>query len=49
VMIILCDSEAQPRRPLAHDSAFLNAPANVAAISTGTRRPICTWELTVRA
>ena len=50
IMIILWDSEPQARRALAdYGSAFLKALANVAAISTGTRRPISVWEVNARA
>jgi hypothetical protein len=50
MMIVLWDSEAQARRALAeYGSAFLKALAGVAAISTGTRRPISVWEVNARA
>jgi hypothetical protein len=50
MMIVLWDTEAQARRALAdYGSVFLKALANVAAISTGTRRPISVWEVNVRA
>ena len=50
MMIILWDSEPQARRALAeYGSAFLKALASVAAISTGTRRPISVWEVNARA
>jgi hypothetical protein len=50
LMIILWDTEAQARRALAeYGGAFLKALANVAAISTGTRRPISVWEVNARA
>jgi len=50
MMIILWESEAQARRALAeYGGAFLKALANVAAISTGTRRPISVWEVNARA
>ena len=46
MMIILWQTEAQACRPLAeYGQAFLKALANVAAISTGTRRPISVWEI----
>jgi hypothetical protein len=46
LMIILWESDAQARRALAdYGSAFLKTLANVAAISTGTRRPISVWEV----
>ena len=49
MMIVLWDSEAQARRPLAdYGSAFLKALAGVAAISTGTRRPISVWQVNAR-
>ena len=49
LMIILWDDEAQATRPLSdYGSAFLKALANVAAISTGTRRPISVWEVNAR-
>ncbi len=49
-MIVLWDTEAQARRPLAeYGSAFLKALASVAAISTGTRNPISVWEVNARA
>jgi hypothetical protein len=50
MMIVLWDSEAQARRALAeYGSAFLKALAGIAAISTGTRRPISVWEVNARA
>ena len=50
LMIILWDSEPQARRPLSeYGNAFLQALAAVAAISTGTRRPISTWAVNARA
>src|SRR3954449_6599601 len=49
-MIVLWETEAQARRELSrYGSAFLQALANVAAISTGTRRPISVWEVNARA
>ncbi len=49
MMIILWDQEDEARRPLAdYGAAFLKALANVAAISTGTRRPISVWEVNAR-
>ena len=49
LMIILWETDAQARRSLAdYGSAFLKALANVAAISTGTRRPISVWEVNAR-
>lgn len=50
LMIIMWETEAQARRPLADcGSAFLKALASVAAISTGTRRPISVWDVDARA
>ena len=50
MMIILWNSEPQARRALAeYGSAFLKALAGIAAISTGTRRPISVWEVNARA
>src|SRR4051794_21767100 len=50
MMIVLWESEPQARRALAdYGSAFLKALANVAAISTGTRRPISVWAVNARA
>jgi len=50
MMIILWENEAQARRELSHyGGAFLKALANVAAITTGTRRPISIWEVNARA
>jgi hypothetical protein len=50
MMIVLWETEAQARRELsAYGCAFLQALANVAAISTGTRRPISVWEVNARA
>lgn len=50
LMIVLWDTEAQARRPLAdYAQAFLQALASVAAISTGTRRPISVWDVNARA
>jgi hypothetical protein len=49
MMIVLWDTEAQARRALAeYAGAFLKALANIAAISTGTRRPISVWEVNAR-
>jgi hypothetical protein len=49
-MIVLWETEAQARRPLAeYGAAFLKALASIAAISTGTRRPISVWEVNARA
>src|SRR5918912_2962612 len=46
MMIVLWETEAQARRELSeYGGAFLQALANVAAISTGTRRPISVWEV----
>jgi hypothetical protein len=50
MMIVLWDSEAQARRALGeYGGAFLKALAGIAAISTGTRRPISVWEVNARA
>jgi hypothetical protein len=50
MMIVLWETEAQARRKLSeYGGAFLQALANVAAISTGTRRPISVWEVNARA
>jgi hypothetical protein len=50
MMIVLWQTEAQARRQLAqYGSAFLKSLASVAAISTGTRRPISVWEVNARA
>jgi hypothetical protein len=50
MMIVLWDTEPQARRALAeYGSAFLRALASVAAISTGTRRPITVWDVNARA
>ena len=50
LMIILWETESQARRALAdYGSAFLKALAGVAAISTGTRRPISVWDVNARA
>ena len=50
MMIVLWETEAQARRALAdYGGAFLRALAGVAAISTGTRRPISVWEVNARA
>jgi hypothetical protein len=49
MMIVLWDSEAQARRALAeYGSEFLKALAGIAAISTGTRRPISVWDVNAR-
>ena|SRR5215218_1168485 len=50
MMIVLWETDAQACRPLAeYGGAFLKALASVAAISTGTRRPISVWEVNARA
>ena len=50
MMIVLWETETQARRALAeYGEAFLKALASVAAISTGTRRPISVWEVNARA
>jgi hypothetical protein len=44
VMIVLWQTAEQAHRPLAqYGAAFLKALAQIAAISTGTRRPISVW------
>ena len=49
-MIVLWETEAQARRALAeYGGTFLQALASVAAISTGTRRPISVWDVNARA
>ena len=50
MMIVLWETEAQARRALAeYGQAFLKALASIAAITTGTRRPISVWEVNARA
>jgi hypothetical protein len=50
MMIVLWESESQARRALGeYGGAFVKALAGVAAISTGTRRPISVWEVNARA
>ena len=50
MMIVLWETETQARRALAeYGEAFLKALASVAAISTGTRRPISVWQVNARA
>jgi hypothetical protein len=50
MMIVLWETEAQARRALPEYGArFLKALAAVAAISTGTRRPISVWQVNARA
>lgn len=50
MMIVLWETEAQARRALPdYGGAFLKALAGIAAISTGTRRPISVWEVNARA
>jgi hypothetical protein len=50
MMIVMWQTEAQARRALGeYGAAFLKALAGVAAISTGTRRPISVWEVNARA
>jgi hypothetical protein len=50
MMVILWDTEPQARRALSeYGGAFLKALADIAAISTGTRRPISIWEVNARA
>ena len=49
MMIVLWETEAQARRGLGeYGGAFLKALAGIAAISTGTRRPISVWEVNAR-
>jgi hypothetical protein len=49
MMIVLWDTEAQARRALPeYGPAFLKSLAGIAAISTGTRRPISVWEVNAR-
>jgi hypothetical protein len=49
MMIILWETEAQARRELSeYGGPFLQALANVMAISTGTRRPLSYWEVNAR-
>jgi hypothetical protein len=49
MMIVLWETEAQARRALAeYGGAFLKALAGIAAISTGTRRPISVWDVNAR-
>ena len=49
MMIVLWETEAQARRSLPeYGGAFLKALAGIAAISTGTRRPISVWEVNAR-
>jgi hypothetical protein len=50
LMIVLWETETQARRALAdYGSAFLQALAGIASISTGTRRPISVWDVNARA
>jgi hypothetical protein len=50
LMVILWETEGQARRALSeYGGAFLRSLANVAAISTGTRRPISVWQVNARA
>jgi hypothetical protein len=49
MMIVLWQTEQQARRALGeYGAAFLKALAGIAAISTGTRRPISVWEVNAR-
>ena len=49
MMIVIWNTEAQARRSLSeYGGTFLKALADVAAISTGTRRPISVWEVNAR-
>jgi hypothetical protein len=46
LMIILWQTQTQAERALSeYKPAFLKALANIAAISTGTRNPISTWNV----
>jgi hypothetical protein len=46
LMIILWQNQMQAQRALSeYKPAFLKALANIAAISTGTRNPISTWNV----
>lgn len=46
LMIVLWQTQAQAERALSeYKPAFLKALANIAAISTGTRNPISTWNV----
>jgi hypothetical protein len=50
IMIILWDTPAQAHRELSeYGGPFLQALANVAAISTGNRQPMRVWEVNARA
>jgi hypothetical protein len=49
MMIVLWEQADQADRPLSgYGPAFLKALADIAAISTGTRRPISTWDVNSR-
>jgi len=49
MMIVLWESKAAATRPLRdYGSAFLQALAGIAAISTGVRNPISVWEVNAR-
>ena len=49
MMLVLWETEAQARRALGeYGGGFLKALAGIAAISTGTRRPISVWEVNAR-
>jgi len=49
MMLVLWETEAQARRALPeYGGGFLKALAAIAAISTGTRRPISVWEVNAR-
>ena len=49
MMIVLWEYRQPARRALGeYGTAFLKALASVAAISTGTRRPISVWEVNAR-
>jgi hypothetical protein len=50
MMVVLWETEAQARRALPeYGVAFLKSLAGIAAISTGTRKPISVWEVNARA
>src|SRR5690242_12715837 len=50
MMIVLWDTEDQAQRELSHYGApFLQALANIAAISTGNRQPMSVWEVNARS
>jgi hypothetical protein len=50
LMIVLCETETQARRPLKeYGQRFLQVLASVISISTGQRKPIGVWEVNARA